>query len=288
MGVNKLTGKAFKNQLIQNYGANEFKFPEYDDDAIIDTKTCIEVIRIKDNKTRKLNIKTVLNGNCMHFTNNDAEKRSYFIEKWAGCYKYKRVCFLNFVYYGINKSSQFFCHEHQKIYFQTPEKFEKDPFCPECSDFIMNPSKYWLKLLPGVIQSLHSEEKTEYTIPGTNYVVDGFDHVTKTVMEYNGCRTSHMCPICLTDEVIEEKKQRMSTVKFERWKNSDKYNKTIEKKKKCIELGYHYIDMWHCIWVKMRNSREKITEYVEMQNKLYETKIKNMIRDKEESKDSWF
>lgn len=277
--LTELTGEAFSQQMTANYGPHEFIFPEYDKTEMVLTKKCIAVVRRNDNKKRTLNIKILLNGTCMQFKEHPTDKRSFFIEKWAGSRKYKNIDFRYFVFYGMDISSAFYCREHQKFYYQKPKNFEKAPYCQECSDFIMNPSKYWLELFPGVIQSLYTGTGVEYTIPGTDFLVDGFDHFTKTVYEYNGCRTSHKCPVCLNEEIIEQKRAQMSKGKFKRWIRQDKYQKTIDKKKKCIELGYYYVDMWHCQWMEMRNSREKLTDYKMTQKSVYDRKIKEKIEE---------
>lgn len=274
----EITGKTFKEQIVANFGPNEFIFPDYDDNFIIYTNETLPVIRRKDSSTRTLNIKIVLNGICMHFKDTPTDYRSKYIDKWKLCQKYSKIDFKYFVFYGYKIKSAFYCNKHRKVYYKSPEDFETTPYCDECFDFVNNPDKYWLNLLPGMIQSKYNGG--EYIIPGTTFQVDGFDHITNTVIEFNGC-TSHSCKICFDEKKLREHKIKLGDRKFEQWLTRDKFNKTMEKKKKCIEMGYNYIDIFHCTWCDIRNSKEKMLEYKEVQNKIFEKRVKDMIEAKE-------
>jgi hypothetical protein len=72
-----------------------------------------------------------------------------------------------------------------------------------------------------------------YKIPHTRYKVDGFDKINKTIYEYYECY-AHGCPKCSDSLTAKEK-----------------YEKTLERKDRFINLGYKVVEMWGCKWNKI-------------------------------------
>ena len=259
-----ITGRAFREQCYAIYGPNEFIFPEYRDDEIISAALCCKVKRISDAKERSVGVQNVLDGLCLHFKHIKEIRRSVLVKKWLLQPTNANVEFIHFAYHGMNVNSVFFCTRHSRTYILSPNAFGSDPRCPQCRDKVDNPDSYWFDVLPGNIQTRHNGD--EYIVPGTSYQIDGFCKESNTIYEYNGC-FSHSCPVC---DYADRK-----------------YSSTQAKKIDCIERGYNYVDMPHCIWSKMRNSKKAIKDYKKTMYLLYKKRVEEFNERKEtESRDS--
>jgi hypothetical protein len=111
------------------------------------------------------------------------------------------------------------------------------------------------------------------------YRVDGYDPITKTAYEFNGCYF-HGCPKDFDN--LEAKK---------------KYQKTMEKKKFIISKGYNYVDIWECDWKKqlqnqevkkiLKTFKQKVIEKINISDSFYggrtnATKLYYKCRENEE------
>ena len=94
----------------------------------------------------------------------------------------------------------------------------------------------WLMKQNG-IHITHALNGGEYKIPETNYRVDGYDEISKTVYEYQGC-LYHGCRKCFPHE--------RSTTTHPTTQQSLEELYTVTKKRENIikALGYKYVEIW--------------------------------------------
>jgi len=94
----------------------------------------------------------------------------------------------------------------------------------------------------------------EFTIPETNFKVDGYDPDTKTVYEFNGCFW-HGCPKCYP--IGDEKHQRFDGRTF-----FDVHELTKHRVQKIKSKGFQVVEIWECEWRQMKATNPDIQEFV--------------------------
>ena len=82
----------------------------------------------------------------------------------------------------------------------------------------------------------------EYQIPSTRYSSDGYDSITLTIYEFNGSFWHGDSYVYSPDTVNNVSGKTMGEL----------YQKTQEKKKRCLELGYKYIEIWESQWNRFK------------------------------------
>jgi hypothetical protein len=125
--------------------------------------------------------------------------------------------------------------------------------CPKHGDFTQKPVNHWLgkgcikcigRISKISIEWLHMINSScnkllyEYHIPNTLFYADGYDSETNTIYEFHGDYW-HGNPIIYNSNIINSKA---------RCTMGELYKKTQDKKKRCIELGYNYVEMWESKW----------------------------------------
>ena len=94
----------------------------------------------------------------------------------------------------------------------------------------------------------------EYRITGTNFHVDGFDFTTNTVYEFHGCFW-HGCPRCYPLRHESHLRHYDRTMQ-------DVYETTQQRTQQLRELGYHVIEMWECVWSRLKDTSLDIRTFV--------------------------
>ena len=100
----------------------------------------------------------------------------------------------------------------------------------------------------------HAKNKGEFRIPNTNYTVDGYDEVTKTVYEFQGCFW-HGCRSCYpnrseTHRCLEDRSME------------DVYLCTQRKVADLASRGYTVKQMWECQWTKLKQDNPAVRDIV--------------------------
>ena len=87
----------------------------------------------------------------------------------------------------------------------------------------------------------HVDNGGEFTVPGTNFKVDGYCAETNTIYEFHGC-FYHGCPTCYTSgERRSEKRQRLNDLTF-----YDVYERTKKRTQTLRDKGFRVVEMWEC------------------------------------------
>ena len=100
----------------------------------------------------------------------------------------------------------------------------------------------------------HARNKGEFRIPNTNYTADGYDEVTKTVYEFQGCFW-HGCRSCYPNR--SETHRRLEDRTME-----DVY---ICMQRKVFDLasrGYNVKQMWECQWAQLKQTDPAVRDFV--------------------------
>ena len=137
------------------------------------------------------------------------------------------------IYKNTNTSIKIICPIHSE-FLQTPSTHLSGGGCSKCVGRISKISQEWLNLI-----SLNSLNIIfEHRIPNTRYFADAYDPDTNTIYEFHGDYW-HGNPVLYNSNILNK------TTKCTMGKL---YQKTVEKKIKCIELGYKYIELWEYNW----------------------------------------
>jgi hypothetical protein len=123
-------------------------------------------------------------------------------------------------------------------YLQTPSDHLSGNGCNKCSYRISTPSKEWLS----IIHCTYPNMIGEYRIPNTRYHADGYDPETNTIYEFHGDYW-HGNPMIYNPTIYN------STTKCTM---GNLYEKTQEKKIRCLELGYKYVEIWESTWNRFK------------------------------------
>ena len=84
----------------------------------------------------------------------------------------------------------------------------------------------------------------------TSYFVDGFDPVTNTVYEFNGC-LYHGCPVCYPNRQAKHYATPDRTVE-------ELYQATLNKRMALLRAGYTVVEMWECEWQKLVDTNAEV------------------------------
>ena len=100
----------------------------------------------------------------------------------------------------------------------------------------------------------HARNEGEFRIPNSNYTVDGYDEVTNTVYEFQGC-FYHGCRKCYPNRC--EIHRRLEDRSME-----DVYKKTQQKIMDLESRGYQVKQMWECQWAELKQSDPVVRDFV--------------------------
>ena len=149
-------------------------------------------------------------------------------------------------YNGTNTEIEIKCNTCTKIFRQKPFKHIYGHGCTYCcKNQTSRSAQEWLHMIQsGLITHLQTFDSPEgeFRIPGTRFSADGYDHVTKTIYEFHGSFW-HGDPLVYSPQIVNSVTGRTM---------GELYQKTQEKKQKCIELGYKYIEIWESQWQRFK------------------------------------
>ena len=102
----------------------------------------------------------------------------------------------------------------------------------------------------------HVRNMGEQSIRTTNkmYYVDGYDAVTRTVYEFNGC-LYHGCNVCYPNRQTKHYATPDRTVE-------ELYQATLNKRMALLRAGYTVVEMWECEWQKLVDTNAEVQRFL--------------------------
>ena len=88
----------------------------------------------------------------------------------------------------------------------------------------------------------------------TSYFVDGFDPVTNTVYEFNGC-LYHGCIGCYPNRQAKHYATPDRTVE-------ELYQATLNKRMALLQAGYTVVEIWECQWQKLVDTNAEVQSFL--------------------------
>ena len=88
----------------------------------------------------------------------------------------------------------------------------------------------------------------------TSYFVDGFDPVTNTVYEFNGC-LYHGCIGCYPNRQAKHYATPDRTVE-------ELYQATLNKRMALLQAGYTVVEIWECKWQKLVDTNAEVQSFL--------------------------
>jgi hypothetical protein len=160
------------------------------------------------------------------------KKQEKFIEEVSSThnnkYNYDKVVYIN-----STTDIIITCKKHGDFK-QKPVNHWSGKGCMKCNGRISKISQEWLHMIKINCLKLILESH----IPTTRFTADGYDPQTKTIYEFHGDYW-HGNPNIYNSNIINTSTKCTM---------EELYKKTQEKKKRCIELGYKYVEIWESQW----------------------------------------
>lgn len=148
-------------------------------------------------------------------------------------------------YQGYHNNISIICKIHGEFKMDPCNHF-KGAGCYSCNNNKSSiPAREWLAMIQsGLKYKLQTNDSIigEYHIPTTRYFADGYDSITHTIYEFYGSYWHGDPTKYANDEINKVTNTTMGEL----------YHKTVEKKRKCIELGYKYIEIWESQWTRFK------------------------------------
>ena len=144
------------------------------------------------------------------------------------------------VYQGYYTPLIIICKEHGEFEIEPCYHFN-GAGCYSCNNQSSKPAKEWLSMIQlSMLSPLQTNDSSygEYTIPTTKFRADGYNPLTKTIYEFHGSFWHGDPSIYQLDTINSVTGTTMGEL----------YQKTQEKKRICIELGYKYVEIWESQW----------------------------------------
>ena len=144
------------------------------------------------------------------------------------------------VYQGYYTPLIIICKKHGEFEIEPCYHF-KGAGCYSCNNQSSKPSREWLSMIQSSLLSpLQTNDSSygEYTIPTTKFRADGYNPLTNTIYEFHGSFW-HGDPLLFSHDMINPK--TCTTM-------GELYQNTLDKKRRCIELGYNYVEIWESQW----------------------------------------
>jgi hypothetical protein len=129
----------------------------------------------------------------------------------------------------------------------TPNNHLRGKGCPTCYHHTSRTAREWLSYIQsqkGIILQTFDSEDGEYIINGTRWKADGYDPHTNTIYEFHGDYWHGNPKKYSCDTINKTTKKTMGEL----------YNKTLERDKRIIELGYNLIIMWEMDWIQIKSA----------------------------------
>lgn len=108
-------------------------------------------------------------------------------------------------------------------------------------------------LLDRTLRHAHNRGES-HPLPGCHYTVDGYDEVTNTVYEFDGCFW-HGCPKCFPHKYESHSRHLGRTME-------DLLNDREEKHQLLRQAGYRVLTKWECEWKNERTANPDIQQFL--------------------------
>jgi hypothetical protein len=152
------------------------------------------------------------------------------------------------VYNGYYEPIEIVCEKHGSFWMKACYHF-KGYGCYSCNKRSSKPAREWLAFIQsGTSNPIQTNDSPigEYRIPSTRYSCDGFSN--NTIYEFHGSYWHGDPSVYSPDDINSIAGKTMGEL----------YQKTQEKKKRCIELGYKYVEIWESDWIRFKNFIRKV------------------------------
>ena len=165
--------------------------------------------------------------------------------------KHGNLCDYSKVVYKNIKSKIIITFKNHGDFEQTPNNHIKGSCCPKCAFMYSKVAINWIKSVQfninKEIQNM-SSPSGEYMIPTTFYKADGYCKETNTIYEFHGDIWHGNPKVFKPNDMNPVSKKTYGEL----------YEQTQNKKKKIIELGYNYVEIWEYDWDKAIKAIVKI------------------------------
>ena len=159
------------------------------------------------------------------------------------------------IYEGYRIPVTIICKIHGEFKMD-PSHHVRGSGCYSCNTYRSSKvAKEWLSMIQsGLTNTLQTNDSPEgeYHVPHTRYSADGYDPITNTIYEFLGSFW-HGDPSWYTPDTINS--VTGTTM-------GHLYQKTLEKKRKYIELGYKYVEIWESKWYRFKKYMHSIQHRV--------------------------
>jgi hypothetical protein len=115
---------------------------------------------------------------------------------------------------------------------------------------------------------LHAPPPEPYLIPNTRFHADGYNPLSKTIYEFHGSFWHGDPSIYQLDTINSVTGTTMGEL----------YQNTLDKKRRCIELGYNYVEIWGSQWHRFK----KIIRMVQLRFRNRKSKRQLCIKQENE------
>ena len=100
----------------------------------------------------------------------------------------------------------------------------------------------------------HAGNGGEFTDPRMKGSVDGYEQQSNVIYQFHGC-FYHGCPDCYRNRAERHTRLENRTM-------YDAYDKTKQTMAKLKSYGYTVIEMWECMWTRMKANNKECADYV--------------------------
>jgi hypothetical protein len=152
------------------------------------------------------------------------------------------------VYITNDSFIELYCTKHSMSFtIRASSHLYGEHSCRKCSCSRMSKvAREWLSMIQSSIPHIQTYDSNEgeYLIKSEDfyYFADGYDPLTKTIYEFHGSFW-HGDPSIYQSEFVNSVIGKTM---------GELYKKTQEKKYRCIELGYKYVEIWESQWYRFK------------------------------------
>lgn len=101
----------------------------------------------------------------------------------------------------------------------------------------------------------HAGNGGEFTDPRMKGSVDGYEEQSNVIYQFHGC-VYHGCPHCYRNRSERHSRLENRTM-------YDAYDKTKQTTAKLKSYGYTVVEIWECMWTRMKANNKECADYVE-------------------------
>jgi len=147
-------------------------------------------------------------------------------------------------------------------FMQSPTQHFNSHGCPKCSIGYSKSQMAWIEFIINKlkIDIEYKNNKGEYRILNSRYHADGYHRVSNTILEFQGC-LYHGCYECFPN--------RNDINNVTKKTHNESYEKTMKKRKYCLDNDFKFLQIWECYWNNIKNDENKKNDYIKfVRNKL--------------------